>query len=139
MNVFYRLRCAAARAMYGRNGIDALGWATLVLLAAARIAAGVPRHAFGRGLLQTLSLALAALLFYRIFSRDLLRRRAENAKFLAWFTPRRTALRDWRYRRADKAHKYIKCACGVWCRVPRNVGKIELKCPRCGRQQIVKT
>lgn len=139
MNVFYRLRCALARLMYGRNGADALGAALLALSFVFRLAAALVRVRFARGALQALSVALLLVLFYRVFSSDLPRRRAENAKFLYWFGPRRAALRDWRYRRADKAHKYVKCVCGVWCRVPRNVGKVELKCPKCGEKKIVKT
>ncbi len=139
MNVLYRLRCALARFMYGRRGVDQLGWALLALNLVLNLAAGLARGALVRSVLNALSLAVFAALVFRIFSRDLPRRRAENDKFLYWFGPRCAALRNWRYRRSDRAHKYVKCACGVWCRVPRGVGRVELKCPQCGETKIVNT
>ena len=36
-------------------------------------------------------------------------------------------------------HKYVKCSCGAYCRVPRSVGMVELTCPKCGKKRIVKT
>ena len=83
---------------------------------------------------MTLSCLAAALRGLRRRSR-----RAENARFLRWWGPVSTLFRDERMRRADKAHKYIKCSCGAWCRVPRGVGRVELMCPCCGAKTIVKT
>ena len=136
----YRLRNSLARFMYGRNGLDQLGWAIF----AAELALSVLAAIFARVqvmwmLLRLLAMALTIVLFYRMLSKNLQRRRAENAWFLRWWTPLRTGFRDARYRRADKAHKYVKCSCGAWCRVPRNVGKVELMCPKCGEKKIVKT
>ena len=126
--------------MYGRNGLDQLGWAIF----AAELALSVLAAIFARVqvmwmLLRLLAMTLTIVLFYRMLSKNLQRRRAENAWFLRWWTPLRTGFRDARYRRADKAHKYVKCSCGAWCRVPRNVGKVELMCPKCGEKKIVKT
>ena len=135
----YRFRSAVARFMYGRNGLDQLGWATFVAELALSLVSGFVRIQAVWMALRLLTMALIVLLFYRMLSRDLPRRRAENAWFLRWWTPLRTGFRDARYRRADKAHKYVKCGCGAWCRVPKNVGKIELKCPKCGEKKIVKT
>ncbi|MBR3560531.1 MAG: hypothetical protein IKN81_03215 [Oscillospiraceae bacterium] len=136
---FNRFRNTVARFMYGRYGIDQLGWATLVAEVVLTFVAGFVRLRAVYMVLRLLSTALTVLLLYRMFSRDMVKRRAENAWFLRWWTPLRTGFRDARYRRADKAHKYVKCACGTWCRVPRNVGKVELMCPKCGAKKIVKT
>ena len=70
---------------------------------------------------------------------DLARRQAENAKFLTWWTPKANAIRGAKARRADKAHKYVRCSCGAYCRVPKNIGKVELTCPKCGKKRVVKT
>ena len=97
---------------------------------------------FVRGVSQVLYFVSTALMFVvllRIFSRNLARRQAENAKFLTWWTPKANAIRGARARRADKAHKYVRCSCGAYCRVPRGVGKIELTCPKCGRKKVIKT
>lgn len=139
MNFFYRLRNAAARFMYGRNGVDQLCWALLGLDVALDIVAVFVRAQAMRSILQTIAMALGVLALYRAFSRNLTKRRAENAKFLYWRGPKSAGLRNWRRRRADKAHKYVKCGCGAWCRVPRGVGRVELICPKCGEKKIVKT
>lgn len=125
--------------MYGRNGVDALSWA-LVMLEVVLSLLSAFIHV--RGVSQALYFVSTALMFVvllRIFSRDLARRQAENAKFLTWWTPKANAIRGARARRADKAHKYVRCSCGAYCRVPRGVGRVELTCPKCGRKKVIKT
>ena len=82
---------------------------------------------------------MCVYLLFRMFSRNLEKRRAENAKFMQWWGPKQSALRGAKARRADKEHKYVKCSCGAYCRVPRSVGMVELTCPKCGKKRIVKT
>ena len=82
---------------------------------------------------------LWVLLLCRMFSKNITKRRAENAKFMAWWEPKRNALRGAKARRADAAHKYVRCSCGTYCRVPRGVGTVELTCPKCGAKRVVKT
>ena len=139
MNLLYRVRNAMARFMYGRNGVDQLCWAMLALEIALSLIAGIVRVQAAQSVLRLLSTVLLVLVGCRMLSRNLTKRRAENAKFLYWWGPVRTGFRDWRFRRADKTHKYVKCGCGAWCRVPKGVGKVELVCPKCGEKTIVKT
>lgn len=125
--------------MYGRNGVDALSWALVVLEVVLSL---LSSFIHVRGVSQVLYLVSTALMFVvllRIFSRNLARRQAENAKFLTWWTPKANAIRGARARRADKAHKYVRCSCGAYCRVPRGVGRVELTCPKCGRKKVIKT
>lgn len=138
-NFFYNIRCALARFLYGRNGVDALCWAVLVAELVLSLLSSLVRNAYFSLFAQYASLALSVYLIFRILSKNLTKRRAENAKFLAWWAPKQNGLRAMRARRADKAHKYVKCECGTWCRVPKNIGKVELKCPKCGKKKIVKT
>ena len=79
-NVFYRVSCALARFMYGRNGSDQLNVALLVVylficLLRALFIHSVAAAAF----FNILTLLTAAALLLRMFSRNLERRRAENA------------------------------------------------------------
>ncbi len=78
----------------------------------------------------------AALLLwsvYRVLSRRIDRRRAENARFMSlagpvirWFKMRRTI-------RRDREHCYFKCPnCGQYLRVPRGKGRITVNCRSCG-------
>ena len=84
-------------------------------------------------ILSLLSTLVAAWCIYRMFSRRIDRRRAENAKFMTvagpairWFKLRRTIHRD-------KEHRYFKCPnCGQQLRVPRGKGKITINCRNCG-------
>ena len=134
-----KFRNALSRFMYGRNGVDALSWALVVLEVVLSL---LSAFIHVRGVSQALYFVSTALMFVvllRIFSRNLARRQAENAKFLTWWTPKANAIRGARARRADKAHKYVRCSCGAYCRVPRGVGKIELTCPKCGRKKVIKT
>lgn len=139
-NFFYKIRCALARFMYGRNGVDQLGrmmvYVILVLCVAGMFLQRVP--VVGK-ILSLVETVLWVLLLCRIFSKNLTKRRAENAKFMAWWGPKRNELRGAKARRADTAHKYVRCSCGTYCRVPRNVGKVELTCPKCGAKRVVKT
>ena len=134
-----KFRNALYRFMYGRNGVDALSWALVVLEVVLSL---LSSFIHVRGVSQALYFMSTALMFVvllRIFSRDLARRQAENAKFLTWWTPKANAIRGAKARRADKAHKYVRCSCGAYCRVPKNIGKVELTCPKCGKKRVVKT
>ena len=134
-----KFRNALYRFMYGRNGVDALSWALVVLEVVLSL---LSSFIHVRGVSQALYFVSTALMFIvllRIFSRNLARRQAENAKFLTWWTPKANAIRGAKARRADKAHKYVRCSCGAYCRVPRGVGKVELTCPKCGKKRVVKT
>ena len=128
-----------ARFMYGRNGADQLCWALFIAeLVLSLLPALVPGQAFAAFIHYT-TLFVCVYLLFRMVSRVLEKRRAENAKFLQWWGPKQSALRGAKARRADKEHKYVKCSCGTYCRVPRSVGTVELTCPKCGKKRIVKT
>lgn len=134
-----RFRDALCRFMYGRNGVDALNWALVILELVVSVVCSFVRVRAVASVLSFLSFVLMFIVLIRIFSRNLDQRRAENARFLAWWTPKANAIRGAKARRADKAHKYVRCSCGAYCRVPKNIGKVELTCPKCGKKKVVKT
>lgn len=133
-----KLRNAIYRFMYGRNGVDALCWALFVVEILFSILSSLIRVQVVSTVLYFASMVLMFIVLLRMFSRNLAARRAENAKFLAWWQPKRNSFRAAKARRADSAHKYVRCSCGAWCRVPRGVGKVELTCPKCGRKKTIK-
>ena len=123
--------------MYGRNGADRLGFAmiwTAILLDIINIfLRGTPTVyriiSFVSGLI-----VFAAL--FRMFSRNLEKRRAENARFTekVWW-PISRCISGARQQRMDKEHRYFTCpGCGAVCRVPRGKGRIVITCPRCGNE-----
>ena len=140
MGFFTRMRNAMARFMYGRNGVDALGWATLVFILVLQLLMPfLHRIPLLGSIVHLAAFVLDIRLLYRLVSRNLPMRQAENEKFLRWWGPKQAAHRAAKARRADTEHKYIQCECGTYCRVPRTVGKIEMVCPHCGKKKIVKT
>ena len=115
--------------MYGRYGSDYLSFFLLFLYVVLIFISALPHMAW----VSWLALAVLLWNLFRIFSRRIDRRRAENARFLAlfgpfirWFKMRRTIHRD-------KDHRYFKCPnCGQYLRVPPGNGKITVNCRNCG-------
>ncbi len=140
-NFFYKLQNALARFMYGRNGSDQLNMAILalylVLWLVGALAASLLRIQLLYSVVNLLMFLLAVVLVWRTFSKNLAKRRAENAKFLNWWYPVKNRLAGAKQRRLDKEHKYFTCKnCKTVCRVPAGKGKIEITCPKCGEKII---
>ena len=140
-NFLYRMSSSLARFMYGRNGADQLNTALLALyLVIWLLEVLLARQALAAGILNMLSLLLAAVVIFRIFSKNLPRRRAENQRFLGWWLPLKGRLQGARQRRRDREHRYFTCkSCGAICRVPAGKGRIEITCPKCGGKVIGKS
>ena len=134
-----KLRNALSRFMYGRNGVDALSWALFGLELLLSIIGSLVRGQAASAALYFATTVLMFVILLRMLSRNLTQRRAENARFLSWVSPALNNVRGAQARRADKAHKYVRCSCGAYCRVPKNIGKVELTCPKCGKKKVVKT
>jgi len=115
--MFRKMGDALRRFMYGRYGADQLGTALMVL--------GLVLCFLGAFLWDLLSVfAWAVLIYYsfRVFSKNIPRRRQENAWFLRVTAPLR-----------DRQHRYFRCpGCRQSVRVPRGKGRIAIKCPKCG-------
>lgn len=133
-----------ARFMYGRNGMDQLNRALLVAylvfsLLRAVCAAWLQSRPLVM-LCDILLYAAAIILIYRMFSKNLPRRQAENQKWMGWFWSIRQRSAGARARHADKDHKYFTCKnCKAICRVPVGKGKVIITCPKCGGQIHGKT
>ena len=138
MNFFQRIGNALSRFMYGRNGVDRLCltmiWTALLLDVINLFLRD--RQSVVYSILAFVSTVIVFLALYRMFSRNLEKRRAENARFMEkvwWPISRRIAGK--RQQRMDKEHCYFTCpGCGAVCRVPRGKGRIVITCPRCGNE-----
>ena len=144
MGFFRQLGNALVRFMYGRNGMDHLNRALLWLYLAVyvvRIVLMAALHSrWVDAVLDLLLWAVLIVLFFRTFSRNLPKRRAENQRWLNWWWRVRSRSSASRARHADKDHKYFVCKqCGTVCRVPAGKGKIVITCPKCGAQIQAKT
>ena len=109
---------ALRRFMYGRYGTDQLNTA-LMVLSLVLLLAGI----WIKGVAVLAYLALAYYIF-RCYSKNLAKRRQENAWFLRVTAPLR-----------DRQHRYFRCpGCRQAVRVPRGKGRIKIACPKCGRK-----
>ena len=138
-NFFYKLQNALYRFMYGRNGSDQLNIALLIVYLAVwligSIVATVVNNIILTTIINVLMTMLSVIIFWRMLSKNLTKRRAENAKFLAWWNPIKNQFKGAKARRADKEHRYFTCrSCKTICRVPVGKGKIVITCPKCGAQ-----
>ncbi len=142
MGIFQRLGSALARFMYGRNGVDKLGiasmWAGIALNVASALLAR--RSPTAGNLLYSLSLVVWGVILFRMFSKNLERRRAENRRWLVFWERVKGQSSGARARHADKEHKYFTCKnCKAICRVPVGKGNIIITCPKCGAEIRAKT
>ena len=142
MNVFRKIGNAIARFMYGRNGMDQLNlvlmWVVLILDVVTML---VQRnHAAVSMVLYWLSMAGWVYVLFRMFSKNLSKRRGENQKFVNWVWRMKSSRAGAKERHADKDHKYFTCKnCKTIRRVPVGKGKIIITCPKCGAQIHAKT
>lgn len=129
--------------MYGRNGSDTLGkfllWCYIaVVLIYSIVSLFIPSTATKVSGILTLvyilvSWTLIVLIFHRMFSRKVLKRRQENQKFCGFFKLLRNRFRD------RKTHVYRKCPkCHAVLRLPKAKGKHAVICPRCRERFQVK-
>ena len=88
-----------------------------------------------------LSYALLALALFRMMSRNIQRRRAENDRFIRFWWPVRTRItRIAVGAKNRKTHKFFKCpSCHNMLRVPKGKGKLQITCPKCGERFVKKS
>ena len=115
--------------MIGRNGADHLALTVFTV----SLVLQVIQSFFGGLFLYTLSLVLLIYSFFRMFSRNVEKRRAENSRFLTAVRPLRRRMSTLRARAKDKDHRYFRCPnCKQQMRVPRGKGRIRVTCRACG-------
>lgn len=123
------------RFMQGRNGVDelskALNVVVLVLLVISLFT--------GWGILYAIALLLIIYMYFRVFSKNIPKRYAENQKYrnfrydmtIKWNNKKK----EWAQR---KVYRFYRCPiCKQKVRVPRGRGRICITCPKC-RTEFVK-
>lgn len=139
MSIFRKMQNGLYRFMYGRNGMDQLNRALmilyLVLWIVQLIVVSVLQSDVVALLFEAVSTVLAVVILFRMFSRNLYKRRGENQKWMSWWWKLKNDQAGAKARHADKDHKYFTCKnCKAICRVPAGKGKIIITCPKCGSQ-----
>ena len=123
--------------MIGRYGPDHLGVAMVLFSLLISLLHGITRFTP----LMYLAYIILALAVFRMLSRNILRRRTENDKFIRYWWPIRTKVgRLWSNLKHRKTHKFFKCpGCSNTLRVPKGKGKLQITCPKCGERFVKKT
>lgn len=127
------MRQKLSRFMMGRNGQDQLNLFLTVVCLVLLVLSAFIRGGFG-SFLNGLALALLILSWFRMLSRNLPRRRAENERYLRRRYQVTGCLRRlktrWEQRRD---YRFFTCpSCHTTLRVPKGRGKIRIVCRKCG-------
>lgn len=125
------------RFMQGRYGVDKLSqW-----MMGAGIVCWILSFITRRSVFGTVFLILLVIIYFRMFSRNIPKRYAENQKFVAWLgklTGKVNHEKDLMQQR--KTHHIYKCpSCKQKIRVPKGKGKIAITCPKCRTEFIKKS
>ena len=123
--------------MAGRNGADQLS-RFLSYVALALIAANLFLR---NSVFWILSLLVLAYTYFRIFSKNVARRREENGKYLQLKYKLTGGMKNrvdrWKQR---KEFVFFRCPdCHAMLRVPRGKGRIRVTCRKCGNAFEKKT
>lgn len=123
------------RFMQGRNGVDAL-YNCQIILCLILIIINFFLKGIASFIVSVLYFALISWALFRYMSKNLYKRRKENADFLrlikrftGFFRLQRDRFRD------RKTHVYRRCkSCKSVLRLPKKPGKHTVCCPRCSHR-----
>ena len=117
------------RFMYGRYGQDEMS-RFLLIVTFVLLILDLLFHISGFGIIIML---LLGYVYFRMFSRNVTARYAENQKYLQMKNRFLGFFRGGRGHAGDlKTHHIYKCPkCGQKIRIPRGKGMIEITCPKC--------
>lgn len=121
-----------ARFMQDRYGPDQLYRGLLVLFAVLMVL-----NLFTRiPLFYYFSMVVFVYMMFRAFSKNRVKRAAENQKYLQLFGPLQKQMMQYYNRFRDRrTHRYRRCPnCRTTLRLKKNIGITHVKCPRCGTQ-----
>ena len=124
------------RFMQGRYGNDRLGQVMLVVALICMVLS-----LFRIPFISTVGLVVLILTYYRMFSRQIGKRSAENQKYLVLEWKLRARLQKRKQAMAQsRTHRIFRCPeCRQKIRVPRHRGRIAISCRKCGTEFIKKT
>lgn len=119
--------------MQGRYGTDAFARFTISVSLILIVAAAFLRRSGLGAILDFAGLALMVYTYFRIFSKNISKRYAENQKYLRI---RGNIKKRWRREKnilnQRKTYHIYRCpGCSQKIRIPRGKGKIEISCPKC--------
>ncbi len=129
------------RFMQGRYGVDQLSKFLLIIgLVVVLVSAFFGSHPVSL-ILYLFGWVFVIYCYFRVFSRNVSKRYAENQAFLNRTYKIRNFFRSqksiWTQRKTH--HIYTCPSCKQKIRIPKGKGKIEIRCPKCGTTFIKKS
>ena len=130
MNFFSRLNQGLSRFMYGRYGNDSLNRFLIGLW----LGEAILNLFFHSVILYLIGTVLSVVVFFRMLSKNTVKRRRENAAWYEFSTKVKASFRLLAVRIRDrKVARFFKCPkCKAPIRMPRKVGKFNVRCTKCG-------
>ncbi len=124
------------RFMQGRYGSDQLNRFLMILVIICFVLS-----IFGLRPFYLLGIMLLVYAYFRMLSRNLYKRSAENSAYLRYeYRAKQKFAKLKRDLKQRKTHHIYKCpSCKQKIRIPRGKGKIEIRCPKCGQTFIKKS
>ncbi|MDE6953706.1 MAG: zinc-ribbon domain-containing protein [Erysipelotrichales bacterium] len=117
-----------ARFMMGRYGNDTLNNHLLILVIILIVSNIFLQNPF----IQVFEIMLWGYVIFRMLSRQVYKRNAENEAYLNLFKPINRKMNLIKKNAQDKDNKYFRCpSCKQMVRVPKGKGKVEITCPKC--------
>ena len=129
MTFMQKVREGLRKLMVGRRGADELSLALLIAGVVLSMLSSITRI----GLFYLIGLVGYGLSIFRMFSRNINKRYAENVKFLTFWRGWRSGLKQFINRVKNmRKYKYFKCPeCHSRLRLPRKVGEVTVTCGKC--------
>lgn len=136
-----RFREKLQRFMIGRYGMDQLGRFLFKVLCVLVVLNVFVRFGVLALAVNVLELAVIALLYFRMFSKNVNRRWQENQAYLRMQFYVSEYFKRLRFRFTEgRKYRIFKCpGCGQKVRIPRGHGKVSIHCPKCGTDFIKKS
>ena len=140
MSFWQKIKQSMRSFMIGRNGADQFSMALLVTGLIAYLLGSIIGSIQGSPIWAVLGMAFSTIGFaayiyciFRMFSRNVEKRRAENRRYVTMMEKKSTERRQAKVRFQNrKKYKYFKCpGCKAWLRLSRGKGVVTVTCSRC--------
>ncbi len=124
------------RFMQGRYGNDAFNQFLVVVIL---LCLGL--SFFFGNIFYVIGLIGLFYMYFRMFSKKIAKRSAENQAYLGVYNKIRFSLQKrFHFLKQNKTHHIFKCPnCQQKIRVPRGKGRISIRCPKCSNEFVKKS
>lgn len=130
--MWQKFKAKMVKFMDGRNGADQLSFALLIGGIVLSLISSLVRFS----LFYYIGLAAYIWALFRMFSRNVAKRRQENERFVNFRKNYRAGISQFFTRLKNaKKYRYFRCPeCNARLRLPRKVGEVTVTCGKCHHQ-----